>query len=188
MFAHAKAVTMPATRTIALPDSVRTNARNGADRSRAHAVRPRHRLTTARESARSGPEAAADSPPGAGDALWPAGVSLIPCTLSTHQKPQRPRRPLTPDDPSGRASCRRLDVRGVSLDRLGRALRRCVVLIVAGGRTASSDAVVQDALRTNRHLSAGDSRECPSVKPSRRRTGQSGRRRPSNTTPTGVDP
>ena len=58
MFAHARAVTMPATRTIALPDSVRTNARNGADRSRAHAVRPRHRLTPARESARSGPEAA----------------------------------------------------------------------------------------------------------------------------------
>src|SRR6266550_3237520 len=132
MFAHAKAVTMPATRTIALPDSVRTNARNGADRSRAHAVRPRHRLTPARESARSGPEAAADSPPGAGDAPWPAGVSLIPAPLSTHQKPQRRRRPLTPDDPSGRASWRRLDARGVSLDRLGRALRRCVVHIVAG--------------------------------------------------------
>jgi hypothetical protein len=140
MFAHAKAVTMPATRTIALPDSVRTNARNGADRSRAHAVRPRHRLTPARESARSGPEASADSPPGAGDAPWPAGVSLIQAPLSTHQKPHRRRRPLTPDDPSGRASWRRLDARGVSLDRLGRALLRWVVLIVAGGRTASSDA------------------------------------------------
>src|SRR5262245_36452112 len=82
MFAHTKAATMPATSTVALPDSVRTNDRNGADRSRAHAVRCCHRLTPPRESARSVPDVTADLGPGEGDAPWPAAVSPILTPLS----------------------------------------------------------------------------------------------------------
>src|SRR4029453_6165619 len=78
MFAHTSAATMPATRTVALPDSVRTNARNGADRSRAHAVRCRHLLAPPRESGRNGPVAAADSRPGPRGAPWPVEVSSMP--------------------------------------------------------------------------------------------------------------
>src|SRR6476660_1474753 len=78
MFAHPRAATMPATRTVALPDSVRTNARNGADRSRAQVVRCRHLPAPARESGRAGRAVAADSRPGPRGAPWAAEVSSMP--------------------------------------------------------------------------------------------------------------
>ena len=58
-FAQINAATIATSRMPALPDSVRKNARSGAARFRAHAVRPRHRGTDAAESAMHAHEAEA---------------------------------------------------------------------------------------------------------------------------------
>jgi hypothetical protein len=57
MFAQINAAATAATRTPALPDSVCRNARSGAERPRAHNVRPRHTDALGGESVISAHEA-----------------------------------------------------------------------------------------------------------------------------------